>query len=340
MSGLIRPIGLLDIPLISRLQHQGIQLDLRRALTLPESPLAVALRAPLALGNPPAYTYIGWQDQPANDQMGFVQLRSRQCERPQADITYIAPTLDTHVTSSALWTRLLNAVCWEAAIHGIQQVFADLPADSENVTPFLNAGFVIFAREDILGCDQLTPAKGTSNIPVRPQTDSDTPDLQRLYAAIVPVGVKQAEGAFEVTETHSGPTGRPSVNGYVFERDGEIAGHVNIFQGKIGHRVQFTVRPDSPDLAQEVVAAGLQLLSEMPAQPVFCHIRTYQSCLKPALMDRGFKVIDVRDIAVRQTLARVGKPALSSMTVLDSRSEVSVTPSLSPHWQQAKKRKT
>jgi len=337
---LIRPIGLLDIPSISRLQHQGIQLDLRRALTLPESPLAVALRAPLALGIPPSFTFIGWHGQAADNQLGFVQLRNRQCGRPQADITYIAPAPDGQTAGSALWTRLLNAVCWEAGHHGIQQVFADLPADSENVTPFLNAGFVIFAREDLLSCDQMVPGKPQSHVVVRPQNDADMIGLQRLYAAIVPVGVKQAEGAFEANGAHAGPASRPVAGRYVCERHGEIVGHVETVCGKIGHGVHFAVRPDSPDLAHDVVAAGLQLLSDMPAQPVFCHIRSYQGCLKPALMERGFKVIDVRDLAVRQTLARVEKPAVSSMAVLESRSEVSVSPSLSPHWQQAKKGKT
>ena len=331
---MIRPIGLFDIPSISRLQHQGIQLDLRRALTLPESPLAVALRAPLSLGRPLSYTYIGRQERVATEQMGFVQLRNRPCERPQADVTYIAPALDSHATTGTLWMELLNAVCWEVGCQGIQQVFADLPADSENMTPFLNAGFVIFAREELLRCEQIVPSALPQRTVLRPQGDSDNLPLQRLYAAIVPMGVKQAEGVYEANGSQIGVANQPVANGYVVERQGEIVGHVEVTRGKIGHGVHFAVRPDAAEMAGDVVDAGVRLLSGVEMQPVYCHIRTYQSFLKPALLDREFRVIDVRDLAVRQTFARVERPALSSVKVLETRSEVSVTPTLSPHWRQ------
>ena len=332
---MIRPIGLFDIPSISRLQHQGIQLDLRRALTLPESPLAVALRAPLSLGRPLSYTYIGRPERVSTEQAGFVQLRNRPCERPQADVTYIAPALDSHATTGTLWTELLNAVCWEVGCQGVQQVFADLPADSENMTPFLNAGFVIFAREELLRCEQIAPSASPPRASLRPQEDSDNLPLQRLYAAIVPIGVKQAEGVYEANGSQIGVSSQPLTNGYVVESQGEILGHMEITQGKIGHGVHFAVRPDAAEMAGDMVDAGLQILSDMVAQPVYCHIRTYQSLLKPALLAREFRVIDVRDLAVRQTFARVERPALSSVKVLETRSEVSVTPTLSPHWRQA-----
>lgn len=335
---MIRPIGLLDVPSISRLQNQGVQLDLRRALTLPESPLAVVLRAPLAFTHPLSYTYIGQQDLGADHLTGFVQLRCRPVGRPQADITYISPGVDAHTNMCALWTQLLNAVCWEAGRHGVQQVFADLPADSESVTPFLNAGFMVFAREELLACEPQQISRSPVNLALRRQRDTDLLALQRLYATIVPVGVKQVEGAYEANGAPTSHPNRSATEEYVLEIAGEIAGHVEIVRGKIGHCLNLAIRPDAVKLAGNAIAAGLQLLPDALRHPVYCHIRTYQSCLRQALFDLGFKVIDVRDIAVRQTLARIERPVLGGMKVLDSRSEVSVTPTISPHWQQTNRR--
>jgi len=328
---LIRPVSLIDIPLISKLQHQGIQLDLKRALTRPESPLAVALRAPLSFGQLPSLTYIGRRGTPTSYQTGFVQLRGRQCERPQADIAYIAPALASDSAIGTLWTELLNAACWEAGQYGVQQVFADLPADSENATPFLNAGFMIFAREELLRCEQLTLSEIPKTVSVRPQSSFDPLALHRLYAAIVPIGVKQAEGAFEMNGSRAGLASRSDTDSYLFEARGEIVGHLEVTRGKVGHSIHLAIHPDKVVLVDDLVEAGLHLLKDAEPLPIYSHIRTYQSFLKPALSNRGFEVIDRRDLAVRQTLARSEKPVVSGMKVLDSRPEVSVTPTFSPY---------
>jgi hypothetical protein len=199
----------------------------------------------------------------------------------------------------------------------------------------LNAGFVIFAREEVLRCEQIAPVALPQGARLRPQQDCDNWPLQRLYAAIVPVGVKQAEGVYEANGLQIGVTGQPIANGYVVESQGEIVGHVEIVQGKIGYGMHVAIRPDAAELVQAVVDAGLHLLADVAMQPAYCHVRTYQSFLKPALFERAFKVIDVRDLAVRQTLARVERPALSSVKVLEARPEVSVTPTLSHHWRHA-----
>lgn len=327
---MVRPVGPFDILLLNRLQNQGVQLDPRRALTQPESPLAVVLRAPLALHQPAAYTCIA---RPQDDRTpaGFVQLRRRQPGRPDADVTYIAPQPISDPNVCELWARLLEFVSWEAALSGVQRVFASLPADAEELVPFLNAGFVIFAREELFTCERLPRLTDAPAIALRPQRPSDAWGLQRLYAGLVPLGVRQAEGL-------SGGNGadesipdwmeRGRREAYVWEQEGDIVGHLELTRGKIGHWAHFTLHPDRADLAGAFVDAGLYLLRAEAGRPVCAPVRTYESWMKPALLARGFRLLGRRDLAVRQTLARVKEPATVAVRALEHQRGVTATPTV------------
>ncbi|MGC8825704.1 MAG: hypothetical protein ACP5TV_01720 [Anaerolineae bacterium] len=333
MKALIRPLGLMDLPALARLQSEGISLDPKRSLIQPQDPLRAALRAPLAFACPSAHTYVARKDTEPGQGMGFVQLRCRPYDWRLADVAFIAPALEHSPAAAELWTQLLTTVCLDAGQWGIERIFASLPAESQDAVPFLNAGFIIFAREDILVNQDPVPPAGSPPA-LRPQRDQDGWALQRLYGALLPMGVKQVEGAW--SRSNNERTGGlewevAGAEGYVFEQAGELLGHVQIVRGKLGCWLELALHPETPAWAQMLVDASLLLLARGPRRPVYCPVRTYQEFLKPALLARGFVEFDRRELAVFSTLGRVYVPAAAHAARAEPRAEVSVTPMALPH---------
>ncbi len=326
----VRPASLFDIPALSRLQSQGIPLDPQRTLTRSESPLWAALRAPLTLQEPSAYTYLARLDEAAGGRNGFVQACGRRADAAEAEITYIAPALDANALTGYLWARMLEGACWEMAALGIQRVFASLPADSGEAEPFLNAGFVIFAREELLRGGARRGCGGAPALPLRPQRPQDAWALQRLCAATAPIGVRQAEGLL----SPEGPTAETPAWGererrmmYVAEVGGSVVGRVQVVRGKAGQWIHFTLHPERAELAEALVEAGLRLCESARPTPLYSHVRTYESALRPALLAQGFEAFGRRDLVVRQAVARIKEPALVGVRALEPQAGMSATPS-------------
>lgn len=329
-----RSAGILDIPELGRLQTEGVLLDPKRHLTSPESPVSVMLRAPLAFYHPPSHTYVA-QAEKERGAAGFIQMQCRPQTPHYADVTFIAPAWNGTDEEGQLWTQLLQNACRSARRRGVEKVFASLPSESEMAIPFLNAGFCIFAQEEILVHPHpAPPAEGLSN-PLRPELAEDTWAIQRIHAAQMPVSVKLTEGIL-CGENGNGISlnGRHPLGeeGYVLEDAGGVVGHVQIFRGRRGHWLEIALHPDAQELALKLVDGALALLRDLPARPVYCPVRTYQNYLKPALLARGFTPFDRRDIAAYATLARVTAPALGRPTPVEGRAEAPIAPTLLPHF--------
>jgi hypothetical protein len=166
---------------------------------------------------------------------------------------------------------------------------------------------MILAREEILTRGPVEDVPPATQVTVREQGPADVWTLQRLYARVIPLGVKQAEGLCELDQAQqdSQRAGQGRLASlYVLEMHGDAVGHLQILRGRVGHWVHFALDPDLHELGAQFVSAGLRLV---PADglPIYTHVRTYESGLKPALLAQGFELLDRRDIALRQTVARV-----------------------------------
>jgi hypothetical protein len=327
----VRPASLFDIPVLKRLQTQGIPLDPQRVLTRAESPLMAVLRAPLAWQHATAYTFLARWDENSSITIGFVQAFERRAGRAEVEISYIAPALGEDGAVGHLWARLLEGACWEMAALGFQRVFASLPANSGETVPFLNAGFVIFAQEELLRCNALRVGDGTPAVTLRPQRPADAWALQRLRATTAPVGVKQAEG---LLGPEAGPEDAPvwvereRKEAYVADLGDELVGHVEITRGRAGHWVHFSLHPGRPELADDLVEAGLRLCVSGGATPLYSHVRTYEGAMHPALLARGFETLGRRDLAVRQAVARIKEPVSAGVRTLEPHAGVPATPTV------------
>lgn len=197
---MIRPFKLGDLLLVQRLGHQAAKLNIIQALLQPRPALMIALGAVLPWAGGKANTYILRQQKNSLAHAGFIQSHHRP-GRAEADITFIAPALDTPWGHPAIWEKLLSHYVQEAATQNIYRVYADVPDQPLPVQSFTQAGFKIYTRQTIwrlnqhsAGLTNLSPLEDSLSSTIRPIRPEDEWPLIRLYHKITPKDVQLAEG--------------------------------------------------------------------------------------------------------------------------------------------------
>ncbi|MBN1659514.1 MAG: hypothetical protein JXA93_14005 [Anaerolineae bacterium] len=293
---------------VYRLQRRGISLDLQRHLTQTCSPLRAAWLALLsqqAMGHP---TYVLYDIRQGE---GFIQIRYRP-HQAAADVTFVAPALDSNRGAAASWLQLLEGASMDAASRGVQRIFASLPESSIETEVFHQAGFVLYAREDVYRLMQPPgqQVNGEHGM-LRHQRPEDWPALQKLCVAITPQRVRQAEGGILVAAGDERQCRR-----YVWPGDNgdELWAAVSLSLGNRASWLRLLVHPNSRDIAGALVGYGLWLASARPGRPIYCNVRQYEGGVRVALEAAGFEPFATRTLTVKHTLAwsKAGVPELSS----------------------------
>ena len=318
-----KPFDVRHLLLISRLQNQGMLLNLEEALTQTYRPLLVALVGCLALPGTEVFTCVYDEVEQSRRIAGFAQVRVRR-ESSEADVVYLTPSLSTAGEAVAVWCRLLGKLCLDAGEQGIHRIFARLPEDGPGVAAFQQVGFSIYAREDIFRLAQMPPdwahsGRGT----MRSQQPADNWGLQGLYAAVVPRLVQQAEN-ITTSEWEATPglwLRQARREGYVLENKREIIGYLRIRKGQTGHWLEMLLHPQAHERADELVVRSLSLLAECPPRPIYCCLRRYQGGLRVPLEARGFQHFASQCVMVKHTTVRVKKPVLKLIPALEKRAE-------------------
>ncbi len=288
---------------VYRLQRRGISLDVQRRLTRPQVPLWEAWLAYLtqqAMGQP---TFVMYDP---HDGEAFVQIRYR-ARQAAADIAYMAPSLEERGRPFGTWSNLLDGACIEAAGQGIQRVFANLPESGAEIDVFQQAGFGVYAGEDIYRLEASRAAgQAGKRLALRVRLPGDWPSLQRLCVAITPQRVRQAEGGITMAP-EMGRSCRwfvlPGANGE------DLLAAVSICAGRPAHWLRVLLHPNARDLADSLIEWGVSSLLDQAHRPVFCNVRRYESGLRETLPAFGFELCEGRALAVRQTVAWVKTPA-------------------------------
>ncbi len=320
---MIKPFDVRHLLLISKLQNQGMLLNLEEALTQTYRPLLAALVGSLPLQGTEVFTYVCDEVEEGRRVAGFAQVRLRR-ESSEAEVVYLAPSPPATGEAMTLWCRLLETLCFEAGKQGIPRIFARLPEDGPGVEAFQQVGFSIYAREDIFRLPQIPPALSHPNQrTVRPQQPADSWGLQGLYAAVAPRLVQQAENLTrEKWEAVSGPwPSQGRREGYVLGGEGEVIGYLRIRRGQTGHWLEMLLHPQAYERADELVAQSLSLLAEYPPRPVYCCLRRYQGGLRVPLEAKGFQLFASQCAMVKYTTVRIREPALKLVPALEKRAE-------------------
>jgi len=319
---LIKPFDVRSVPLVNKLQDQGLLLNLEEALTQIYRPLLAALAGWLPLQEAGVSTYVCDEMEGDRRMTGFAQVRLRK--RAEANVVSLAPSLSAAGEATTIWRRLLEKLCREAGEQGIQRIFARLPEDGPEVAAFQLVGFSIYTQEDIFRLAKMPPGlPSPEKKTVRPQQPTDGWGLQGLYAAIAPRLVQQVENlTAKKWEATPGPWLRPvRRDGWVLEDKGKVIGFVRIRQGQSGHWLEMLLHPQAYERADELVGQSLPLLAKYPPLPIYCCLRRYQGGIRVPLEAQGFQLFASQCVMIKHTTVRVKKPVLKLVPALEKRAE-------------------
>lgn len=309
----IRAFGLRDVPLFIRLQRHGVLFRLDQTLIRPRSPLWPALLSPFPWHGIGIATYVLTDRSRRQPAYGLVQMQKRPA-RPEADLLFLAPHLDSHEDAGDIWYRLLSHCSQEAGQFGIQRLYATLPDDATMLEIFKQAGFSLYAKEDIFCLEQMAlPMANADESGLRPSREEDGWALQRLYAAYTPRLVQQAEGMMNGDAWPGRDTGADLT--FVLEKRGEIIGAVTLEMGETGHWLRLQGNAQEIGPMKTLLLCGLKALP--PAQPVYCAVRDYQGGLRALLLDLSFRPFATWSRLVRYTVAWAKEPVLKTVPALE-----------------------
>lgn len=328
MSG---PFGLDDLRAIRELGPQGVEFDFERARLWPHSPFGAALAGRLPFNEIGASTIVVYQNHGKRKPIGLLQSRLRR-NRPEADISFIAPSLSSDPGAATIWYRLLTEATNELCERGCQRLYVQIAGDDGTEEVFRQAGFSIYAHEDIYFLDakqiaSFPPMQGARTL--RRQRKRDAWNMLRLYSTVTPKPVQMAEGMM----SSEGKLGKladwweqASGVGYVMEgNDSSLPGAVRITRGRAANWLRIYLHPSAQEYAGELVCGALGLVRTARERSVYCGVREYEGGIRVPLEMAGFVHILKRSLMVKHTTVRVREPALWAVPALEKPSPLAQT---------------
>ncbi|MBN1992546.1 MAG: hypothetical protein JW953_07550 [Anaerolineae bacterium] len=317
---------------MTRLQQVGTPLNIEEQLTHPRSLLRSVLINSLFFPRTGPSTFILDQQDENGRLLGLAQIRTRP-GRPDRDVVFMSPALETGNGNHAIWQRLLTHLCVQTAERGCFRLYASLPVDSEEFHLFKNIGFIKYSQEDIYQFNPTPPGTALeTNISLRPQQASDGWGLQQLYATVTPRPVQNIEGLgqglWALPQQRWGEPG--CQNGYVWEENGELLGALHLRTGKRGYWMRTLLHPEAIDQAKALAKAALNLTgNKNPHLPVYFAVRQYEIGWRSVLTDLGFVPLTTQTLVVKPMVVRVRDKSPALIPGLESSSESAATPAIS-----------
>lgn len=314
---MIRPFDLRDISLVRELEPQGTPLFTEAALTGRTAPLRGAIVAYLAFGERGTPTFILHERENGRWLRAFAQLR-HPAGAERARLSYIAPKPTSADVATSGWTRLLQRLVEAAGERGAQSVVAEAPEGSEEVVWLRNAGFVVYARQDVWRLATPRPVQPADHPnSLRPRRASDTWGVHLLYANTAP-------RLLQLAEPPPGESTDGWRRGYVMQGKGdEIVAYVEIRHGPRGIWIKALLHPEADERAHELIASALALTANRSSQiPIYWGVRRYQDWLRGPLADFGFEPWSSQAVMFKQIASRVEQPEFALIPALEKRPEI------------------
>lgn len=230
--------------------------------------------------------------------------------RPEQDVIYVA----TSGTRSAqmpsdyeVWYWLLERICQNASASHVQRLYAALPREhSELREIFRQTGFHAYAHTTILQLSGPDWDQRTTLASMRFQARRDHWAIHKLYGAITPHPVQQAEvrNARHWAMPLTGDWIGPQRCAWVLGPDDDLTGYLRLISGPQGHVFSLMMRPNARDLAVDVLRFGLARLSDH-RRPVYLLLREYQGELLAPAEDLGFQPLGEQALLVKHTVVPV-----------------------------------
>lgn len=331
---MIRPFQPGDLFLIQRLSRQALPLPCARTFLQPTSSLSIVLGAVLPWATMRASTYVLRQQGHGLVHEGFLQM-ARRAERPEAELLWLAPSLDAPDGHPAIWHKLLSHLAQDAGSQGIERIYADVPDQPLLVNTFAAVGFQPFCRQTIWRCfdpsaaaARIEPVESTAH----PRAGSDDDwDLLRLYLATVPEPVQSAEGAI------GAPAGvAPIVENlradqgvtYVVRTADELLGAFQLLRGAHGTWLHIWIDTLQPNTHNVRMLLGhvLALVSgQQWMTPLYFAASDFQGGLDGLLDELGFAPFCDRVRMVKHVIKWVRENVSNPISVVETAGEVAPT---------------
>jgi hypothetical protein len=257
----VRPLDVLDLPLLSRYRRDMLALDSAGLLTR-GSPLGAA--ALLSYLDPRRHIYTAVANQDGSSLMGQVALRE---EETSARMTFLAPLENLN----GLTLPLLEHLVVQAGEWGAFHLLAEVDEDAPAFRLLRQAGFAMYAWQRIWKLPVLDRADKKDIW--RQAVETDWPSIQSLHGQIVPALLHPVEILPR------------QVMGLVCS-EGNLQAYVAVNSGPKGIWIQPIIPPDSDCVSGQF--AGLShALSDRRERRIYVCVRSYQAWLESVLEDLG-----------------------------------------------------
>jgi hypothetical protein len=320
---LIERFGLEHIWLLRKLGTRGTSLGVQRMMARPVSPFWRALSSTVGVQEPLTHTWLLREKIKGGLLAGLLQMMDRP-GRPEAEIVYISPALSDRPEVQNLWNKLITHACAKAGERGIQRLLVDLPSGGGEVPIFRQAGFAIYAREEILRLESASCCARISPLPdgLRRPRSGDGFRLQELYATVTPRLVQMAEGqspyGWRLTNNQHLPVWGEEV--YLLQNeDGKLDAFLQLRPGAAGHWLDLILAPRVRSSVEALLDFGLERISGWSSKPVYTAVREYQGGLLPALHEKGFQPFGRQAAMVKFTTVLIKDPFPKLLNVIDKR---------------------
>jgi GNAT superfamily N-acetyltransferase len=277
---IVRPLDVLDLPMLSRYRRDLLSLDSARILTRGDPLGAAAL---LSYLDPRRHIYTAVASQDGISLMGQVTLRE---EETSARLTFLAPA----EVLNGLTQPLLEHLVTQAGEWGAFHLLAEVDEDSPAFRLLRQAGFAMYAWQRIWKLP--APDEADKKDIWREAAETDWPAVQSLYGQIVPALLHPVEVLPK------------QVMGLVCS-EGNLQAYVAVNSGPKGVWIQPIVPPDS-DCVSEQLAGLTHAVSDWRERQVYVCVRSYQAWLESVLEDLGAQAGPRQAVMVRR-LAKLQK---------------------------------
>ncbi len=288
-----------DIPLVKRLAEHGTVLDSEMGCTRETGGPNNALLSNIVFPQRSLHTLVAR----CGDDAAVGQFRLKTSDH-LAQAVYLAPQLDDGMSDSP-WLHLLDGMAAEAGKRGAHMLSAEVDEHSPLFKTMRQAGFAVYARQEIW---RRAPGLPALPPPITPaelseETDADAMDIQLLYANIVPRLVQQ----IAVPSSDS--------VGLVYRQNDRVQGYIAISEGKYGIYVLPYLHPDILfTVAASIIAGAVAQSSRSDKLPVYVCVRRYQDWLEEAMVELGFEMCAQQAVLVRHITAGVRQAAFAPLT--------------------------
>jgi hypothetical protein len=278
----IRPLDLLDIPVITRYRNDVLTLDSARALTRGHPLGTMGL---LAYVNPARHLYAAIANGGESALLGGI-THSRG--DTFAKLLYLAPSsrLDDRQLPALIEHLSTQAGEWRAF-----HVMAEVDETSEVFPALRMAGFSVYAWQKLWDVSLIEKTESTQSSGWRRTQSVDLPAVQNLHYQIVPPLLHPVE-----------PAPHRAV-GFVHSEN--VKCYASVISGIYGVVVTPFIHPDEHNVSEKI-AALVTTFGDRRGRPVYLNVRSYQTWLEPVLEDLGAKAAPRQAVMVKH-LARLVK---------------------------------